>query len=382
MMTPVFLVAAIAAGVRAIRGGEGRLFAVVAGTLLVFYAGLALIDKHVMPHWAWLAMVPAVALIPGELERFTQSGSRLRQGVVAFGAVLGVLAGLGVSMVGYVTAHADAVPWQMRPAAADTNEDWSRVLPLIKKADAEAQARYGSAVWAASGHRAASRLEVLSGRGHAVYSLDEPYDVLSRFTIERAEWRLGPDALAQLTGKGVVLVLDTPPALYHDRDATAFYERLCRTFGDIRESGTTDLPPGRVQVHVYTARVQPSSGPVSPLTCPLLPAIYIAKPAPGEFVAASDRVFHGFGMAADAQGFKKLELLVDGNLRPTEPVRYGLDVPGSRAPLVLSYDPNYPNVQFDFSMGYLSKGPHVLSIRATRMDGTRVDSPGQTLYVK
>ena len=52
-------------------------------------------------------------------------------------------------------------------------------------------------------------------------------------------------------------------------------------------------------------------------------------------------------------------------------------------PALLKYDPNWPNLQYDFKFpkGSLVSGEHKLSIRATRTDGTTFDSDPRTLYV-
>lgn len=385
VMTPVFLPAAVAGCWKALRQKEttpGAALAWIATTIFLLYVVLALVDKRVMPHWVWMALVPALAFIPERLQAFAGT-SRLRSALVALGPIFGILAGVGVSAVGYVTAHADGVPYPALQAAADTNEDWSRLLPAIAAADARAKARFkDEPVWAAGGHRAASRLEVLAGHGRQVYSLNEPYDDLSKFTIERAAWKLDPAALQARPDKPVVLIFDTPKALYNDPDAMAYYQRLCATFDSIEDSSETDLPPGRVQVHIYTAKVH--AGPVTPATpanCPLLPALYFGKPTPGVFVSANDRKAY-FGMATDAKGLTKVDVMIDHKI--AVPTQYGLDPAGARAPQALAYDPNYPKVQFSFQFpdGTLKPGVHTLSLRAIRSDGTIVEGTAQTLYVK
>ena len=389
IMTPVFLAAAAAGCWQGTRQAKpGSLLAWVATVIFCLYAGLALIDKRVMPHWVWLALVPALALVPERLQAFvaaarTLGGGRLRAAVIALGPILGVLAGLGVSAVGYITAHADTVPYAALQAAADTNEDWSPLLPVLAAAEAQAKVRFGGrAVWATGGHRAASRLEVLSGHGRQVYALGEPYDDVTKFTIERASWQLDASTLKARSGQPVVLALDMPKALYNDPDATGFYQRLCGLFDSIEETSQSDLPPGRIQVHVYTARVRRGPAPLAtPASCALLPALYIGKPLPGVFVSTKDNKAY-FGMAADARGVARVDVLVDHARIVT--AQYGLDPAGARAPAVLAYDPNYPKVQFAFQFpaGSLKTGKHALSLLATRSDGTTVESDAQTLYVK
>ena len=386
--TPVFLVAAAAALVAMLGKGRDRAGAVLAwisATIFVFYCLLALVDKRVLPHWAWLAFVPAVAFIPDVLIGFadaarTRGARTVRMVLIALGPILGICAGLGVSMVAYVTAHAGNVPYGDRQAAADTNEDWSLVLPALQAADHRARQRFGDAVLAAGGHRAAARLEVLTGR--PVYAMAEPYDDVARFVVARRLWRQDYAGLVASHPKGVVLIVQEPASLYNDPDAVAYYEGLCREFDAIESASEVDLPPGRAQVHVYTATVRTSPAPVAtPLTCPLFPVIYIGKPLPGVFVTSNDHKAY-FGMAADAKGITKVEVLIDNAV--AAPTQYGLDPAGARAPDALSYDPNYPRVQFSFSFppGSLKPGQHVLSLRTTRSDGTTVNGAGQTLYVK
>ncbi len=383
--TPVFLAAALVGGWKVLRAPFDRraVLAIVAITVFGFYSLLALIDKRVMPHWAWMALVPALALVPEQLRAFVASASnRAAQArhafLVACGPVLGILTGVGLTLVGYTTAHAEAMPLSLRQFAAETNEDWSRVLPLLAAADARARARFGpDVVWAAGGHRAAARLEVLNGR--ALYSLDEPFDTVSQFTVARRAWSLGPDALKNKAGKGVVLILDEPQVLYHDGDAVAFYERICSSFDGMEEVSRVDLPPGRVRVHLYTARIRATPG--GAVNCPLLPALYVAKPLAGAFLGTDDHK-HYFGMAADSKGITRVDVLIDRRFAAA--TRYGLDPEGARAPAVLAFDPNYPKVQFDFDFpkGALKPGEHTLSILATRGDGTQVESDPKPLFIR
>lgn len=383
--TPIFLAAALVGGWKVLRAPFDRhtVLAIVAITVFGFYSLLALIDKRVMPHWAWMALVPALALVPEQLRTFvTNAPNRAAQAWHAFlvgcGPVLGILTGIGLTLVGYTTAHADAMPLALRQFAAETNEDWSRVLPLLDLADARARARFGPAVvWAAGGHRAAARLEVLGGR--PLYSQDEPFDEISQFTVARRAWNLGPDALANQAGKGAVLVLDEPQVLYHDADTVAFYKRICTHFDSIEEVSRVDLPPGRIRVHLFTARVRAVAA--ASANCPLLPALYVARPLAGAFVDAGDHK-HYFGMAADPKGITRVDVLIDHRFAAA--TRYGLDPQGARAPDVLAFDPNYPKVQFDFDFpkGTLKPGEHTLSIVATRNDGTRVESDPKPLFVK
>jgi hypothetical protein len=101
----------------------------------------------------------------------------------------------------------------------------------------------------------------------------------------------------------------------------------------------------------------------------------------GAFLTRDDNG-HYFGVAADPAGVSKVEVLLDGII--VAPARYGLDPEGARMPDVLGFDPNYPKVQFDFKFpsGVLIPGEHRLSIRATRSDGTTVESDPRVLYVK
>ena len=388
VMTPVFLPAAAAGCWKALRQPEtkGAALAWIATTVFVLYVVLALVDKRVMPHWAWMALVPALAFVPERLQAFvaaarTTGGSRLRAGLVALGPILGIATGLGVSAVGYITAHADSVPYQALQAAADTNEDWSRLKPAIRRAEERSWQRYGTGTFlAVGGHRATSRIEVIEHRW--AFSMAEPYDDVSRFVIARRLWQHDYAGLLKFGHQGVVLILAEPKSLYNDPEELAFYQRLCGEFDGIEPSSEVDLPPGRVQVHIYTAAVRPlSSQAVTPNNCPLLPALYIAKPTPGVFISANDHKAY-FGMATDAKGLTKVDVLIDHKL--AVPTQYGLDPAGARAPQTLAYDPNYPKVQFSFQFpdGALRPGVHTLSLRANRSDGSIVEGATQTLYVK
>jgi hypothetical protein len=177
-----------------------------------------------------------------------------------------------------------------------------------------------------------------------------------------------------------VLALPEPSYLYHTPGEADFRRRLCARFGDIRLEKLVELPPGRTAVGLYSARVRPSAVPRAGAPCLLLPALYLARPARAEAVAASGSGPNYFGAAGDPAGFTGVEVLLDG--RPVTRARYGLDPAGGRIDPALSYDPNYPRVQFDFQLpGGLPTGVHRLSIRATRPDGSQVEGAARTIYV-
>jgi hypothetical protein len=65
------------------------------------------------------------------------------------------------------------------------------------------------------------------------------------------------------------------------------------------------------------------------------------------------------------------------------PTRFGLNPPEFQTPDMLRWAPGWPKLQYDFQFpkGSLTVGQHVLTIRATRPDGSTVESDPRILYV-
>ncbi|WP_040309575.1 glycosyltransferase family 39 protein [Asticcacaulis biprosthecium] len=391
MANPVFFFA-MAMGAKAALWDERDKPAALLGYLGVgvfaFYAVQALFNKSVMPHWPWLAFVPLLALAPGVLigfaDRAASAKSRtFRTALIALGPALTVVfAGL-ITLMQYVNANEATVPYSLRGLDSSKHENWALVEPNLSDAVARAEARFGSEVAiAVNGHASAVHLEFPAVKGRQVYTLNDPDDLKTRFVQARSQWNLDRAALVQgHAGEGVVLVLNSPDYVYHEGDGQVeFYKDVCGLFDDIEPFGVTELPPGRVALHLYTARVRatpkPFAGP-----CVFLPSLYIGQPMRGAFLTTEEDGNY-FGVAADSIGITKVDVIIDGQV--VAPTRYGLDPEGARMPDVLAFDPNYPRVQFDFKFpaGALKPGDHKLSIRATRSDGSTVDSLPRTIYVK
>lgn len=367
------------------RGKAGAILGYLGAVIFLFYVLQAPFNKRVMPHWPWLSFVPLFPYLPGVLIAFvdgaaTAAGRFWRGVVVGLAPVMALLMLAGSTWVEVAQASGKPLP----PALADAlsnnkKEDWAQVQPLLDAAQARAEARFGSgAVIATNGHTTAVHLEFPGKKGRNVYTLDEPYDLASRFVVARHAWGLDRGALLKnQAGKGVVLVMNEPEVFYHMRDEVAFYQDICKDVGDIEPFRDMTLAPGAVTLHVFTARV---GAPPASHVCPLLPRLYIARPYRGQSLKKEDHG-HYFGMAADEKGITAVDILIDG--RVVAHARYGLDTPGHRAPEALRFDPNWPKVQYDwdFPAGTVSRGRHILSMRATRTDGTTEDGAAQVLYV-
>lgn len=391
--TPVFFVALWGGGRTAMIGDKDRPGALLAYQSLIiflFYCLQAVVNKKIMPHWPFMAYVPLVAYVPGTLIAFADKadsryGRAWRTALVAVGPVMSVIIGILATIYQILYVNSAHIPYAWRQANFLKNENWTLLEPDLAGADARARQRFGDdVVWAASGHISAVHIEFpAQGKVRSIYTLDEPYDVLtSRFVVARHDWGLDRAALMHnQAGKGVVLAIVEPSYIFHDPVQVAFSEELCRSFDEIEPYKISTLPPGRTAIDLFTARVRSIPLPALPKApCPLVPALYIAHPLRGQFVTTHDKG-HYFGIAADPIGIKKVDVLIDH--RFAAPTHFGFDAVGFHTPQMLNYDPNWPNIQyeFDFPQGSLTPGQHVLSIRATRSDGTTVESDTRTLYV-
>jgi len=212
-----------------------------------------------------------------------------------------------------------------------------------------------------------------------VFALDEPYDEFTRFSVIRRAWGLDEAGLKRdHDGGSAVLVLPEPSYLYNTPAELAFRRRLCREFNDIRPSEIAELPPGRVAVELYTARV---AAPNAGAACPLLPRLYMAQPVRAAQFRAHRFAGGLFGLASDPMGVVAVRVLLDG--RPVADAKTGLNP--DTAPPVPEFkdDPGYPALWFSYALpaDALTVGEHRLSIRAVLRTGQTKDSAARTIYV-
>jgi len=392
--TPALFVAALAVAWRYLTRDRARpeaLLAWPAVTIFLLYGVQTVVNKKIMPHWPFMAYVSLVPLIPAVFSAFADhatsaSNRRLRAAAIATFPVLAVAVGIAGTAYQWAWKHSAELPWALREQNTLKNEDWTRLEPALAAADARARQRFGDdVVWAANSHMSAVHMEFPDqGTGkRRFYTLNDPNDLLTRFVEARHDWGLDLQALqTRQAGKGVMLALQEPVYLYHEQDSVKMYEDLCRTFSDVEPAGVTSLPPYKMAVDVYTARVrlqplaQMLAGP-----CPFFPPAYIAQPVRGAFIRRDDDGNYN-GIVADPKGVTAVDVLIDGKV--VTRARYGLTTPGFVVPDVLKYDPDWPKLEFDFHFpaGSLVPGEHQLSVRATRTDGTTFDSLPRTLYVK
>jgi hypothetical protein len=398
LATPTFMIAFGGAARRAwtqVREqGDGAyaLLLSVAGVIFGVYAILSLFDSQVMPHWPFLAYVAMAPLAPGVLTRFVDRASsfgarRLRMGLIAlFGPVFAVLGAIGGTLFEEGWAHADKVPAAYRPYLFTRLEDWTRMQAPVDQALVFARQRFPGAapVVASAGHISALRLEFPAGKGRFVYALDEPYDDFTRFSVIRKAWGLDEAGLRQdHAGGAAVLVLPEPSYLYNTPGEMAFRRRLCGEFGDVRSAGFSELPPGKVAIELYTARVLPavSAGVAAKTGCPLFPRLYIGQPTRAAALRTGHDVGGLFGLASDPKGVTKVEMLLDG--KPVSQGQYGQAPSASPAPPELADDPNYPRLWFSYGLpaAALTPGEHRLQIRAITADGRTELGQARSIYV-
>jgi hypothetical protein len=347
-------------------------------------------NKKIMPHWPFMAFIPLLPFVPDLLENFmsratTQGRRNLRMSLIATAPLMALAIGVTGTAYQWAFVHSADLPYALRERNVLKNENWTLLEPAIPAADARAKARFGpDVVWAANSHMSAVHMEFPgSGDSHRrFYTLDDPNDELTRFVVARHKWGLDMSSLIEKqAGKGVMLAMLEPSYIYHEADKTAMYTRLCQNFEQIEPFRIDSLPPYKMAVDFYTAKVR-----VHPLTdisaapCPFFPQLYIAHPERGAFLG-SDDTGNYHGAAADPKGITAVDILIDGKV--VTRARYGLDLETYHVPALLKYDPNWPNLQYDFKFpkGSLVSGEHKLSIRATRTDGTTFDSDARTLYV-
>ncbi len=392
--TPVFFIAMVVAAKNALirdRDKPESLLAWQAVVIFFFYGIQTIVNKKIMPHWPFMAFIPLLPFVPDLLENFiakagTQGNRLMRTALVATGPVLALALGITGTAYQWAFVHSAELPYAVRERNILKNENWSLLEPAIAAADARAKQRFGpDVVWAANSHMSAVHMEfpAINGDSHRrFYTLDDPNDELTRFVVARHKWGLDMSSLIEKqAGKGVMLAMLEPSYIYHEADKTAMYTKLCQNFEEIEPFRIVSLPPYKMAVDFYTAKVR-----VHPLTdisgapCPFFPQAYIAHPERGAFLGSHDTGnYHG--AAADPKGITAVDVLIDSKV--VTRARYGLDPKEFRVPDLLKYDPNWPKLQYDFKFpaGSLKSGEHKLSIRATRTDGTTFDSDARTLYV-
>ena len=193
--------------------------------------------------------------------------------------------------------------------------------------------------------------------------------------------------MRKAAGKGVVLALIEPSYVFHDPEQVKFFQAICQDFDDIEPFRIDTLPPGRTAIDLFTARVRATPLPaLAKAPCPLVPSLYIAHPLRGQFVSVKDNSRY-FGIAADPKGVTKVDVMIDHKV--AAPTRFGFAVSNAHTeeefhtPQMLDWAPGWPNLQYDFRFpqGSLTPGQHVLTIRATRPDGSTVESDPRILYV-
>ncbi|HTM81182.1 ArnT family glycosyltransferase [Asticcacaulis sp.] len=393
LATPVFFIAMLVAAKNGLfrdRNKPESLLAWQFVVILVFYGVQTIFNKKIMPHWPFMAFIPLLPFVPDLLENFmsraTSVGKRnLRMALIATAPLMALAIGVAGTAYQWAFVHSAELPYALRERNILKNENWSLLEPAIAAADARARARFGpDVVWAANSHMSAVHMEFPgSGDSHRrFYTLDDPNDELTRFVVARHKWGLDMSSLIEKqAGKGVMLAMLEPSYIYHEADKTAMYTKLCQNFEQIEPFRIVSLPPYKMAVDFYTAKVR-----VHPLTdisgapCPFFPQAYIAHPERGAFLGSGDTGnYHG--AAADPKGITAVDILIDGKV--VTRANYGLNPKEFRVPNLLKYDPNWPKLQYDFKFpaGSLKSGEHKLSIRATRTDGTTFDSDARTLYV-
>ena len=393
LCTPVFFVAMVVAAKNALirdRDKPESLLGYQAVVIFLFYGLQTIVNKKIMPHWPFMAFVPLLPFIPDLLENFiarasTLGNRRLRMGLIATAPVMALAIGIAGTAYQVAWNHSADLPYALRERNSLKNENWSLLEPALAVADKRAKDRFGPDIaWATNSHMSAVHLEfpTIEGvKGRRLYTLNDPNDEMTRFVVARQQWGLDLTALtAKQGGKGVMMAVLEPSYLYHEPDQMKMYSELCRRFEDIEPFRIVSLPPYKMAVDFYTAKVR-----VTPLTgdvpCAFFPQAYIAHPERGEFIDTNDGSnYHG--IAADPKGVTAVDIVLDGKV--VTRARYGLDPEAFRVPDLLKYDPNWPRLQYDFKFpaGSLKSGEHMINIRVTRTDGTMFDSAPRTLYVR
>lgn len=391
LATPVYFIFMASKIVREMRTGTHQAVSLLAYSAMVifgFYVFQGSLNKKIMPHWPFLAFIPAMAfIVPAFIDYADRAQSTLsrnfRIGVILSAPLWAVM--ILSCALGYhwLYVNSATIPPLWRQANVLKNEDWRPLYPKIDQAAIEAQTRFGSnPLFVTDLHWTATRLEFPGPRDRRYFILNDPYDTkVARFDVARRDWGRDYTALMAQKAAPIVLVLNEPFYIYHQPELFEVYDRICRDFSDVALSSDTTLMPGRTRVKIYTAQL--NALPLQKadwFSCPFYPKLYIAQPIRGD-VIFKDTQDNFYGIAADPKGITKVEIMWDG--KALMEATYGLSPQGFKAPDGLNFDPNYPNIQFEFRFpkGTLEIGEHRLSLRATRKDGTQITGADRIIYV-
>ena len=380
--------------------GPSALLLITATATFGVFLVLSPFDKEIMPHWPFMAYVALIPFAPSVLIGFADRAQswaarrRRKLMITAFGPIFSILAALAGTAFEEGWSHAAALPSSLKPLLFTRLEDWRALNIPLAKTLTIAGARFPSQtpVIASAGHIPALKLEFPGVGRRSVYALDEPYDEFTRFSVLRRAWGLNETGLRRShAGAGVALVLPEPSYLYNSPPEAAFRRRLCAEFDGIEPAGVTELAPGKVAVEFYTARVRPLEGAVTRPGwlratlgggCALFPRLYLAQPTRGAMFKAGSPSPSFFGVASDPLGVTAVDALLDG--KPAARALYGEDPTASPPPPELADDPNYPKLWFNVTLpaSVMSKGEHRLALRITRTDGSTLNGPARSLFVR
>lgn len=376
ILTPViavFVGAGVWRMIRRLRSGDAAAGVILFPCALIWlvFAVLAPLNKDYLLHWPFMAYAPVLPFAALEADRWMQSG-RWRSAVLALGVAVAVAvsAGWAVNLVRW--KHADLYDG---PLYGGDLENWERLQEPLTRAVARLDEPQ-NAIVAASDHVTAAQIQIAADSPAPVYTLDAPVDQAQHFQDYWDKWGRGEADLPP--GAPAVIALREPAYLYRDAAETAFRERLCGIFENVQELATIPLPPGKVRVSLYTARVseEPGEGGV----CPLLPNIIVEQPRAGRVTDTG--VQPVYGMAAHPDGVARVEILIDGKVAARTERR--IDLPGYRFPEILDYDPAYPAVYYDTRVDFsaFEPGAHTLGARLITETGQSIESSQRIIFLR
>lgn len=376
ILTPViavFVGAGVWRMIRRLRSGDAAAGVILFPCALIWlvFAVLAPLNKDYLLHWPFMAYAPVLPFAALEADRWMQSG-RWRSAVLALGVAVAVAvsAGWAVNLVRW--KHADLYDG---PLYGGDLENWERLQEPLTRAVARLDEPQ-NAIVAASDHVTAAQIQIAADSPAPVYTLDAPVDQAQHFQDYWDKWGRGEADLPP--GAPAVIALREPAYLYRDAAETAFRERLCGIFENVQELATIPLPPGKVRVSLYIARVseEPGEGGV----CPLLPNIIVEQPRAGRVTDTG--VQPVYGMAAHPDGVARVEILIDGKVAARTERR--IDLPGYRFPKILDYDPAYPAVYYDTRVDFsaFEPGAHTLGARLITETGQSIESSQRIIFLR
>ncbi len=335
-----------------------------------------------------LAMLSAlfVIVIPAATEAFlvrapNSEARRIRLGLVCLAPVwaLFTVTSLGLYQVAWAAPDRflpKSEQWRLKGEFAS----WQAVKRPVESLLDSHQSLPHQTVVAVGGHEHAARIAQLIEHQAPVYHLATPADLGTAHELRAARWGQGEEALMGLApGTPVVLALKTPDQIYDGPADTTFRTRLCQRFDTIEPAGQVTLAPGRERVALYTAYTRAEPRPLQ-AGCPLFPDLYIHSPGPGEVLPQGP--IRITGLASAMTGIAKLEVVLDG--QPLGIAHYGFAPDDITVPPALRFDPMFPELGFAYELDTraLRPGAHVLSLRATRVDGREVNGAEQTIYIR